>query len=330
MEHVRIEGETVIHELSEFTAEAGAEISGHIDMIKRVSDMQQHTGEHILSGTAHRLFGCDNVGFHLGEQIVTVDLSIPLKKEQIDRLESAANRAVRDDIKVEITFPSPEELGKIDYRSKKELEGQIRIVTIPGVDCCACCAPHLSRTGGVGLIRIVSFENHRGGTRLGVLCGERAIRDIQTKLTENKKVGAALCVKEEETSAAVQRLLKEKGELEYELKQTKLSLLKIKAASMPGQDRLIVFEDTDDVNMLRELMNCLYEKAGSLIAVFGKAEGKVAKYVLCTPGKDITPLCKAFNSRFSGRGGGRGEMAQGSVCAEEQALADYLKEISIP
>lgn len=328
--HVRIEGETVIHELCEFTAAPGDEIKGLIDMKKRISDMQQHTGEHILSGTAHRLFGCDNVGFHLGEDVVTVDLSIPLSRQQVELLEREANQSVRENRKVVVTFPTDEELKAIDYRSKKEIDGQIRIVTIEGVDCCACCAPHLSTTGETGLIRITNAENHRGGTRLSVLCGERAFNDIQSKLWENRKVGALLCVKELETADAVEKMMREKADTEYENKKLQLQVLEYKAKEFTPQDRIIAFEDCTDANILREFMNCLLEKSGSLAAVFGKENGRVSKYVICTPGRDITPVCKALNAAFSGRGGGRGEMAQGSINAAENEIYDFLMKLPLP
>ncbi|MCQ2463633.1 MAG: DHHA1 domain-containing protein, partial [Clostridia bacterium] len=330
VEHIRIEGETVIHELADFKAVAGDEICGKIDLKKRISDMQQHTGEHILSGTAHRLFGSENVGFHLGEDVVTVDLNTPLSKQQVEQLESEANKAVRENRKVIISFPSDEELKRLDYRSKKEIDGQIRIVTIEGVDCCACCAPHLNMTGEAGIIRITNAESHRGGTRLSVLCGERAIDDIQKKLAENRKVGALLCVKELETASAVERLMREKANIEYENKKLTLEILKYKAESYTAQDRIIAFEDCTDTNILREFMNCLALKAHSLAAVFGKENGKITKYVVFTPGKDISPVCKALNAAFSGRGGGRGEMAQGSISGDEKAVEEFMQCIDLP
>ena len=152
----------IFHETKE-PLEEGSTVKGRLDFEVRFDRMQQHTGEHILSGLVHYLYGYDNVGFHLGEEITTLDFNGELTGEQVEDLELRANGAVFGNVPVQVLYPSKEQLQKVDYRSKIEIEGQIRIVSIPGYDICACCAPHVDRTGEIGLIRIVGCEKHRGG-----------------------------------------------------------------------------------------------------------------------------------------------------------------------
>ena len=188
---LREEGEDIVH-LTPAPLEPGALVEGRIDWPLRFSRMQGHSGEHILSGTVHRLFGYDNVGFHMGEEAITIDFSGELSREDLSRAELEANRAIWRDVPVRTLLPTPGELAAMDYRSKKELTGQVRIVEIEGVDLCACCAPHVSHSGEVGLLKIIDSMRHRGGTRLTLLCGEAALLDYEALHENNAAVSAAL------------------------------------------------------------------------------------------------------------------------------------------
>lgn len=157
----------------------GDEVSGEIDWAHRFSNMQQHTGEHIFSGLVKKSFGYDNVGFHLSDSTVTMDYDGPLTEDDVRELEWEANRVIIRQLPVHASYPSDDELSKIDYRCKKELSGAIRIVSIPGVDDCACCAPHVKNTGEVGLLKVLDIQNYKGGVRLSILCGFRALLDYR-------------------------------------------------------------------------------------------------------------------------------------------------------
>ena len=135
--------------------------------------MQQHTGEHILSGILHSMFGAENVGFHIGSDAVRMDTNIPISAEGLKAAETAANSIIWENVPVSITYPTREELAALVYRSKKEIEGQVRIVTIPGADVCACCGTHTAFTGAVGQIKILAAETYKGGVRLSIVCGGR-------------------------------------------------------------------------------------------------------------------------------------------------------------
>ena len=193
----RYEGEEIVH-LTEMALKPGEKVHGQIDFARRFELMQQHSGEHMISGIAHQLYGCDNVGFHINDEEMTLDFNRALSAEQIKKIEDLANQAVFQNLPLEISFPDEAELAEIDYRSKKELEGAVRLITVPGVDCCACCGTHLRSSGEVGLIKIVRSENYKGGVRLTALCGERALRDYQRLSEQAQKIAGLYSVKPRE------------------------------------------------------------------------------------------------------------------------------------
>lgn len=317
VEHVEIECGKIKHTV-EKTKEnmdkfsVGAVLHGKIDMKKRFSDMQQHTGEHIFSGIVHSLYGYDNVGFHLGKEEVTLDFNGTLEKEDLCKVEQLVNKAVWDNLEIKVFYPTEDELNKINYRSKKEINEDLRLVEIPGVDICACCAPHVKRTGEVGMVEVVSFMRHRGGTRLSILCGERALCDIRKKLDENYMVSNLLAAKETQTFEKVEKLKEDNAKLGAKLQQAKLELLKYKAESIMPQKRMVEFTDLTDVNMLREFADLLSEKADEFAAVFG-GDGEYKYVFISKTGFDVNELCKKLNAEFKGRGGGRGGIVQGSL-----------------
>lgn len=193
----RYEGDEITH-LTETALKPGEKVHGQIDFVRRFELMQQHSGEHMISGIAHKLYGCDNVGFHINEEEMTLDFNRALSAGQIKKIEDLANQAVFQNLPLEITFPDEGELAEIDYRSKKELEGAVRLITVPGVDCCACCGTHLRYSGEVGLIKIARAENYKGGVRLTALCGARALRDYQKLAEQAQKIAGLYSVKPRE------------------------------------------------------------------------------------------------------------------------------------
>ena len=193
----------------------GAEAAESIDWEWRFDKMQQHTGEHILSGILHAMFGAENVGFHIGSEAVRMDTSVPISAEGLREAELAANRIVWQDVPVLITYPTPEELAALTYRSKKEIAGQVRIVTIPGADVCACCGTHTATTGQVGQIKILASENYKGGVRLSVVCGQRALAEAQAMRARQADIGALLSAKSTETANAVHRVYEEYTALKF-------------------------------------------------------------------------------------------------------------------
>ena len=316
-------GEEVVH-LCDRPLEPGSTVHGTLDWDRRFRFMQQHSGEHIFSGIVHRIFGYDNIGFHMGKDCVTVDFSGMLSEEDIAQVERAANEAVLADLEILEDYPSREELGGLDYRSKKELEGQVRIITIPGSDVCACCGTHVKRTGQIGPIKAVASEHYKTGIRISLQIGWKALEDYEEKHRNIKEISALLSVPPQETAEAVRKLQEQLQELKaanVALKQKQLDRL---VEEVPeGTGRVIRFvEDLNPVEV-RMLADRLAQKA-DFVAVFSGNDGEGYKYVMCSASMDVAALGKKFNEALNGRGGGRNPMVQGSVMAERAKIEEFL------
>ncbi len=323
---LREEGEDIVH-LTPAPLEPGALVEGRIDWPLRFSRMQGHSGEHILSGTVHRLFGYDNVGFHMGEEAITIDFSGELSREDLSRAELEANRAIWRDVPVRTLLPTPGELAAMDYRSKKELTGQVRIVEIEGVDLCACCAPHVSHSGEVGLLKIIDSMRHRGGTRLTLLCGEAALLDYEALHENNAAVSAALSAKRLETGGAIARVMAEQEERRAELTKLKRELLQLKAAALrPTEGSICIFESDIDMITLRELVNAGSELAGKVCAGFAGTDGDY-KYIIGSRTVPLRARAKEINATIDGRGGGSDAMIQGTSRARREDIERYFNAL---
>ncbi|MBS4980157.1 MAG: alanyl-tRNA editing protein [Lachnospiraceae bacterium] len=303
----------------------GAAVEGCIDWKERFSKMQQHTGEHIVSGLIHKMYGYHNVGFHLGTDCVTLDFNGVVPKENLHEIELLANEAVAANLPVQVLYPTEAELQKISYRSKIEIEGQVRIVVIDGYDVCACCAPHVKYTGEIGLIKLVGIQNYKGGVRISMLCGFRALEDYHQKEKNNREIAVMLSAKEYETAAEVTRLQEELA-----MKKTKIAELekkvleqKVEALDISGET-VCLFEETDPV-MTRELVNLLLKRGAKAAAVFSGTEEEGYRYVLGSRSLDVREAGKLLNEAFQGRGGGKPEMVQGTVKGQKEEIQAFLK-----
>lgn len=305
--------------------EEGETITGRIDWEARFSRMQQHTGEHVVSGLIHARFGYDNVGFHLGEEVCTLDLSGPITKEELAEIELAANQVVFANLPVEVSYPSKEELKNLDYRSKIEIEGQVRIVTIPGVDVCACCAPHVKLTGEVGLIKFIQMQNYKGGVRITMVCGNRALRDYRAKEESVKAIMQSLSSKEEKIAEAVEHLKEKVTEQKLRAVSLLHELFLYKVREIPeGSGKVCLFEPRLDGGSQRELMNMVLDKGIGICGVFAGTDEEGYRYVIGSKTEDVRMLGKSLNEAFSGRGGGKPEMVQGSLSGTEEEIRKYF------
>lgn len=305
-------------------AKAGVPVHQQIDWDWRFDKMQQHTGEHILSGTLHRLFGAENVGFHIGSEAVRMDTSVPISPEGLRQAEAEANRFVWRDLPVQISYPSREELAHMTYRSKKEIEGQVRIVTIPGADVCACCGTHTATTGQVGLIKILAAEHYKGGMRLSVVCGGRALAEVQAMQDRQSVIVALLSAKPAETANAVRRV---HGELTA-LKYTQYGLCgqlfdALARAVGPHEDAIRTVAGLDP-DGLHRLAVRLTETTDGLCAALTPTD-KGCGYCLARRDGDVRPLTKALNAACGGRGGGKPGICQGSCSAGPEKVAAFLQ-----
>jgi len=302
-----------------------SEVSGNIDFAHRFSNMQNHTGEHIFSGLVCRKKNCNNVGFHLSDDIVTMDYDCPLTKEEIDALELKANEIITKNLPVFCTYPSEEELTGLSYRSKIEIDGPVRIVTIPGVDVCACCAPHVKNTGEIGLLKVIDFMKYKGGTRLSILCGSRAFIDFRKKQEKLVSISRTLSESIENTDLAVGKLYKEKNDLSYKLRQLQGNLLSIKADSIPDNVKhAILFTEDCDVNEARKVINSLTEKRGGYCGVFTGSDESGFSFIIGSSDLDCSVLAKELREKLNAKGGGKKEMIQGHTDAKEDEIIKFF------
>ena len=297
----------------------GSRVDGQIDWDARFSRMQHHSGEHILSGLLHRLYGVDNVGFHMGHDAVTIDLSAELSWEQLLAAEKLANQAIYDNLPVEISYPTPEALAALEYRSKKALSGQVRIVSVPGCDVCACCGTHVKRTGEIGLIKLLDCQRYKGGVRVWLLCGGRALMDYEQKNAQIKTIAASLSVKTPQAAEAVARLYAENEQQKQRLAGLQGKLFAMMAESIPeGTPTACLFEEGMDPTALRHLCLAVCKRA-KIAFVFSGSQADGWKYALGSESEDVRALGKTLNQAFSGRGGGSAALVQGSLAAGKQS-----------
>lgn len=321
------ERDGVVYHRTEEALEPGEAVRGRIDWEERFEKMQQHTGEHIVSGLVHSRFGYNNVGFHLGSDYCTMDFDGPISAEELRKIEWEANRAAALDLEVLVQYPSKEELEHMEYRSKIEIEGQVRIVSVPGYDVCACCAPHVKRTGEIGMIKLVNRMNYKGGERITMLCGFRALRDYEAKLAAAKEIGALLCEKENQIAGAVKRQKEELEKQRYENGRLQHQILAYRAKEIRVDEPVTaVFADDLAGDAPRELMNLLLERGACVCGVFTAAKDGGWRYVIGSRQTDARPLGKSLNSRFEGRGGGKPGMIQGTLTGGEADIRRALEE----
>ncbi|MBR3640828.1 MAG: alanyl-tRNA editing protein [Oscillibacter sp.] len=300
----------------------GSEVVGAIDWERRFDHMQQHSGEHIVSGMLCARFDCDNVGFHMGADAVTIDYNAEISWEALAEIEREANRYLRENHAAEIALFEGAALAAIPYRSKKELAGAVRIVKFDGADCCACCGTHVSRSGEVGLVKFLSVQPFRGGARIELLCGGRAERYLAAVYDAAKRAGQRLSVKPELLDAAAERLLAERDALKADLAALETEVNTALADRFADCGDALLFRPAMKSDAVRRLADAVASRCGGLAAVFS-GEGEVWQYALVrADGQDISALVKSLNAALRGRGGGRGGFAQGSVqCAQSEIEA---------
>ena len=317
-------GGAVVHTCAA-PVEAGTVVTGVLDWARRFDHMQQHSGEHILSGLLCRLYDCDNVGFHLGVETVTIDYNTDITWEQALEAERLANEAVWADRETEISYPSPQELATLEYRSKKELTGQVRIVEFPEADRCACCGTHVERAGQVGLVKLLSCQKFREGVRMEILCGGRALRYLSGTYDQARAVGQRLSVKPMEAERAVERLEEELSAAKVRIADLEQTAFAAIAAEQAGRGDVLLFQSPMRPDSLRRLADAVGKSCGALAAVFS-GEGETWSYALVrSGGEDISPLVKELNEALHGRGGGRNGFAQGSVRAGREDIEAFFR-----
>lgn len=315
----------VIH-YAEEPLEVGIEVVGEIDWEHRFDLMQNHSGEHILSGVICKKYDCDNVGFHMGRARITIDFNAQIPGEDLPWLEEKANQAIWENTPVSIFYPNKKELEALEYRSKIELAGEVRIVTAGKYDCCACCGTHVKLAGEIGMIKIVSTQNYKGGTRLELLCGKRAL-DYYHKIHQAaNEVGRALSVQEEEIGKAVGKLLKEKDTYIQELKKWKWEAFLSRIQRLPEDiENVLIMEDGLGGKDLTTLADLAAEKTGGRAMVLTPTETGFA-FVLVSRKKDARGIVEELKKSFDCKGGGKEESVQGKLNGDRVEMIAFFKE----
>lgn len=321
---VQIKNEVITHTLAA-PLTVGTTVKGVVDWKHRFYNMQQHSGEHIFSGIVHKKFGYDNVGFHLSDSIVTMDFNGVISPKEIAEIETAVNQAIIENIPVEVSYPSKEELKELDYRSKIEIEGQVRIVTIPGYDVCVCCAPHVRRTGEIGSLKVMNVQSYKGGVRVSILCGFRALDAFRQKADIITELMAEFSTSQDAILDNVKKLKGANQTMKNQLAAAKQELMEYKVSAIPeDSENAILFEADLETPVVRGVVNGLVEKFAGISAVFVGNDENGYQFIVGSKNKDCRQIAATLREKLSARGGGSDKMIQGSVAATQLQIEELL------
>ena len=319
---VREQGEEILH-LCDAPLEVGTVVEGRIDWDRRFDLMQQHTGEHIISGLIHEKFGYHNTGFHVGRDVMEVDFDGPISPEALAELEAKANAAIWANIPLKCWIPSPEELETVVYRTKRSLPWPVRIVQVPGFDSCACCGIHVGSTGEVGVIKILSCVKFHGGVRLEMVCGGRAYRYLCAVFDQNRQVSQAFSAKILETADAARKIKDALAAEKFRGAELQKQVFAGIARSYSGQQNVLHFASELEPGQVRLLADAIAAECTGYAAVFSETDTGCS-YCLASRTEDLRPLGKALTAALNGRGGGKPEFQQGSVRAAKEEIVAFF------
>ena len=322
---VIIEDETVIH-ITENPFTAGETVLCKIDWDARFRKMQHHSAEHIVSGIATKIFECNNVGFHLSDKEVTIDYDKEFTESDLILLEQKANEAVWNNLEIDARYPDPSQLPYIPYRAKLDLTENVRIVTIPGIDICACCAPHVKRTGEIGVIHLKDMMRHRGGVRIKMICGFDALSDYEEKAKSVLAISNLLSAKQEEVADATEKLLSQITEKNQKITSLSRQLAIFKAENITASvGNICVFEEDVDTDTMRLFANLGKKKAGKIFCVLNGNDASGYSYILASDTVNLRDFAKDINSELKGRGGGQADMIQGFFKETQEKIEDFFE-----
>ena len=322
---VQERGEDVIH-LCDTPLTVGTTVEGLIDEERRFDLMQQHTGEHIVSGIVCARFGYHNVGFHMGADVITIDFDGPIPADALPEIEAAANRAVWENTPIRCWYPSEAELPNVGYRTKRALPWPVRIVEIPGVDKCACCGVHVAHTGEIGLIKLFSCVKFHQGVRIEMACGGRALALLNAAFDQNRQVSQAFSAKWMQTGEAARKMNERLASAEYRCAGLERRIWDAIATDYEGQGNVLHFEPDLTPLAVRELADRIAEKCAGTAAVFSGTDGN---YNVCLVNKngDVKELGNALKTALNARGGGKPGIFQGTAPATREQIEAFFATI---
>ena len=308
----------------ETSFDPGDEVQGKINWERRFDLMQQHSGEHIVSGLVHEKYGYDNVGFHMSSDVITIDFSGVLTEEQLAKIEEETNRKIWENGEVEIFYPKKEELERLSYRSKKELTGKVRLVQFPGADLCTCCGTHVMRAGEIGMVKLLTVEKFREGVRVTMISGRRVLDYLNMVNGQNHQISVKLSAKTEETAQAVERLHEENYRLKGQILHLTQELCDTEAKRFEGAGNVLIFHEGLEGDSVRKMADAVMETCAGCCAVFSRNEDGSYKYAMGEKNGDLRQFTKEMNQALNGRGGGKPFFVQGSVKAEEDEIRRFF------
>lgn len=330
-----INGESVIHvfdnegiivHLCKKKFNVGDTVHGKIDFKERFRRMQNHTGEHILSGVAHAMFGVNNIGFHLSEKYIRIDYDKNLTSEEAASLEFAANEKIWNNLNVNARYPDKKELENIFYRSKKEINGAVRIVTIEDTDVCACCAPHVRKTGEVGCIKILSCTKYKIGCRIEAVCGIDAYKTFTKEHEILSQVARESNVKREEVIEAFERLKAETIRLKHYSSYVENKLMMQNLSILKETDgNFCFFSESSEVSTVRTFVNEAVKFCKGVCAVFFKTEKEGYRFIVASENVNLKDNCKIISEALSAKCGGSSSMIQGSTAADKETISEFFE-----
>ena len=302
----------------------GQAVQGQIDWARRFDLMPQHSGEHMLSGVIHRRYGFHNVGFHMGAASVTIDFDGVIPQEDLPGLEAAVNDGIWQDLPIRTWCAGGDALADSPYRSKRPLEGLVRLVEIPGYDLCACCGTHVKRTGEIGLLKLLSWARFHQGVRMEMVCGGRALTYLSQIYHQNRMVSQTFSAKPLETGAAAQRMAQELETCRARAGRLEARLFAAAAASAQGAGDVLLFEPDLSSDGVRRMADAVGNACGGRCCVFSGADGSGYRYAMFAPSGDLRPLIQAMHAALQGRGGGKAQFVQGSLPASRRDIEAYF------
>ena len=314
-------GEEIVHDC-DAPLPVGSAVQGTIDWARRFDYMQQHSGEHIVSGIIHHRFGYENVGFHMGADMVTIDFSGMLTMDDVREIEREANEAVWANLPIVVSWVDGEEKANAVYRSKKPISGVLRLVSIPAIDVCACCGTHVSMTGEIGLVKIFTCQKFHDGVRLEMLCGRKAYSYVNSILEQNKRISGLLSAKPQQTAQAAERMLDELAQVKYRAGALELRLIAQAAEALAGKGDSLLFMELS-ADGLRQMADAGMHACGGVCAVFTGSDEAGWRYAIGHAGGDLRAFSKRMNDALRGRGGGKPEFVQGSVQASRAEIEAF-------
>lgn len=326
-------GENVIH-YSKNPIEKGTEVNGEINWDYRLDLMQNHTGEHMISGIICEKYNCNNVGFHMGKERITIDFDAKIPDEDLADLELKVNKGIWANVPISVNSYKGEELDAIDYRSKIPLDGYVRIVKAGDFDCCACCGTHVAFAGEVGLIKIVGSQNYKGGTRLEILCGVRAFNHYNMCQESVKKISNTFSAKEDKVFESIEKLINDNSKLQSKVKDLQEGYF----LNVSRQIESYLKKDESNVNILilEEELNgkdmALFSKYilnnignNNEVAIFSKNDIGNYSFLIASNEVDVKPTFNGIKEKFDCKGGGKPTSVQGSVICGINELTEYLE-----